>query len=84
MTIVLQEVETKGGIWMSPEDYVTLLESDPKRRASLMRRVKTMLFPNGRTPDTFDPRHVKRISNRLVYLYVSKPSLTSEASPRID
>jgi hypothetical protein len=84
MTQVHEETETKGGVWMPVEDYAALLEKDTVKRGALLRRVKSMLHPNcPRTPVTFDSRHVKRISNRLVYLYVSKPTATAEAAPRI-
>ncbi len=85
MPAVIEEVEIKGGGWMSPEQFAAFMErADEKKRKALYRRVRDMLNPNcTRTRETFDPKHVKRISLHQVYLYVSKPTAACEAAPRI-
>lgn len=85
MNQIAEETETKGGAWKTPEQYAAMLEPENlKARQALLRRFKALLYPTcARTPQTFDPRHVKRISSRLVYLYVSKPTVAGEAAPKI-
>jgi len=84
MTQVLEETEIKGGVWMSPEDYAALMERDPSKRSALLRKVKDMLRPKGdRCRTMFDPKHVKRLNRQMVRLYVTRPTATAEAAPRI-
>lgn len=78
MTQTQEETETKGGAWMTPEDYAAILPGVS------VEFVKRMLNPKGKKPSKmFDNRDVKRLSRKHTLLWVTRPNASGISCPRL-